>query len=137
MRFMGIDYGTRRIGVAISDPLCTMAHPLDVIDVRKDNSHIERIRDIAKGYNITHVIVGLPYNMDGSIGDCGKSIIEWSRQLENGIGLPVTLWDERLTTYEAQDLLTRSNVRRRRQRQVRDKIAAGFILKGYLDSLNT
>jgi len=137
MRFMGIDYGTKRIGVAISDPLCTMAHPLEVVDVRGDNSHIERIKDIARGYNITHVIVGLPYNMDGSIGDCGNSIIEWSRQLEESIGLPVTLWDERLTTYEAQDLLTRSNVRRKRQRQVRDKIAAGFILKGYLDSLST
>ena len=137
MRFMGIDYGTKRIGVAISDPLCTMAHPLEVVDVRGDNSHIERIKDIAEKYNITHVIVGLPYNMDGSIGDCGNSIMEWSRQLEESIGLPVTLWDERLTTYEAQNILIHSNMRRIKKRQVVDKIAASLILKGYLDSLNT
>ncbi len=136
MRVMGIDYGNKRIGVAISDPWCTMAHPLEVIGVKKDDSHMGKIEDIIKNYEITHIVVGLPYNMDGTIGDSAKTVMEWAKQLEQRVNLPVTLFDERLTTCEAYNLIAGSNVRKAKKRQVIDKIAASMILKEYLNLLN-
>jgi putative Holliday junction resolvase len=132
---MGIDYGNKRIGVAISDPWCTMAHPLEVINVRKDNSHVKKIEDIINKYEITNIVVGLPYNMNGTIGDGAKTVMEWAKQLEERVNLPVTLFDERLTTCEAHELLAGANVRGKKKRQVIDKIAASVILKEYLDSI--
>ncbi len=135
MRFMGLDYGTKRIGVAISDTGCTMAHPLEVIEVKGDGSSMSRIKEIASSYGITHVVVGLPYNMDGSIGDIARQVMKWSEELEAFLGLPVVLWDERLTSFEAEGMMIDFNVKARKRRQVIDKIAAGIMLKSYLDSL--
>lgn len=137
MRVMGVDYGTKRIGVAISDPSCTMAHPLDVVKVKADGSHMEHLRAIVREYEITKIVVGLPYNMDGSIGTSGENVIAWSEQLGSALGLPVVLWDERLTTSEAHDFLLNLNVRGKKRKHIVDKIAASIILKDYLDSAKT
>ncbi len=133
---MGIDYGTKRIGVAISDMGCTMAHPLEVVEVKADGSCMSRIREIANTYEITHVIVGLPYNMDGSIGNIARQVIQWSKELEVFLGLPVELWDERLTSFEAETVMMGFNVKPRKRKKAIDKIAAGILLKSYLDSLD-
>lgn len=131
---MGLDYGTKRIGVAITDPSCTMTHPLDIVRVRADGSHMEEIKALVREYEITKVVVGLPYNMDGTIGSAGENVIAWSEQLKSDLGLPVVLWDERLTTSEAHDFLMDLNVRGRKRKHIVDKIAASIILRDYIDS---
>jgi len=134
MRIMGIDYGTKRIGIAISDPSGTMAHPLDTVAVKANGSHIEDIRALAAEYEITLLVVGLPYNMDGSIGPNGEKVIAWSKELESSLCLPVVLWDERLTTSEAHDFLIHLKVKGKQRKNIVDKIAASIILNDYLNS---
>ena len=134
MRIMGIDYGTKRIGIAISDPSCTMAHPLDTVVVKADGSHIEQIRGLVGEYEITKVVVGLPYNMDGTIGASGERVASWADELAKSLSLPVVLWDERLTTSEAHDFLIGLKVKGKKRKHIVDKIAASIILNDYLNS---
>jgi putative holliday junction resolvase len=134
MRIMGIDYGTKRIGVAISDPSCTMAHPLDIILVREDGSHMESLKKIARDYQVEKIVVGLPYNMEGDVGESAKKVMLWAEEVARELGLPVDLWDERLTTAEAHEVLMHLKVKGPKRRQIVDKIAASIILKSYLDA---
>ena len=134
MRIMGIDYGTKRIGVAVSDPSCTMAHPLDTVPVRPDGSHITQLEKISRDYGVTRIVVGLPINMDGSIGEAAKKAAEFSESLQQALNLPGELWDERLTTSEAHDLLIRLEVKGRKRKRIIDKIAASIMLQSYLEA---
>jgi putative Holliday junction resolvase len=134
MRIMGIDYGTKRIGVAVSDPSGTMAHPLDIVPVREDGSHIEALKKIALDYQVEKLVVGLPYNMEGDVGVSAQKVMLWAEELGRALNLPVDLWDERLTTAEAHELLMHLKVKGPRRRQIVDKIAASIILKSYLDA---
>jgi len=134
MRIMGLDFGTKRIGVAISDPECSMAHPLETVQVRNDGAHMEHLKAIAHEYDISKVVIGLPYNMDGSIGPSGEKVIAWSEQIKNKLGLPVIFWDERLTTSQAHEFLMGLNIKGKKRKHIVDKIAAGIILKDYLES---
>ncbi|NLW68253.1 MAG: Holliday junction resolvase RuvX [Bacteriovoracaceae bacterium] len=134
MRIMGVDYGTRRIGVAISDPSGTMAHPLETIPVLGDGSHLKQLEKVVRDYGIVKVVVGLPVNMDGSLGESALKVKEWAQTLERFLGVPVELWDERLTTSEAHDLLIRLKVKGKKRRHIVDKIAAGIILQDYLEA---
>lgn len=131
---MGIDYGTKRIGVAISDPSCTMAHPLEIVPVKEDGSHMESLRRIVRDYQVEKIVVGLPYNMDGDVGESAKKVMLWSEELGRELNLPVDLWDERLTTAEAHEVLMHLKVKGPKRRAIVDKIAAGIILKSYLDA---
>ena len=131
---MGIDYGTKRIGIAISDPKCTMALPLETIQVTSDNSYMQKIKEVAQAYSITHIVVGLPYNMDGSLGESGHNVIKWAAQLKKFLELPVEFWDERLSTSAAHDLLMNIDVNGRKRKKLVDKIAASIILKEYIDT---
>ena len=137
MRIMGIDYGTKRIGVTVSDPACTMAHPLDIVLVREDGSHIESLKKIARDYQVDRVVVGLPFNMDGDMGESALKVARWSEDLCRQLDLPVELWDERLTTFEAHGFLLDLNVRGKKRKHIVDKIAASIILNNYLDSMKT
>ena len=133
MRIMGIDYGTKRIGVAISAPLTGLAHPLEVVPIAADNGHFARLNEIVKEYEVSRVVVGLPYNGDGSLGPSAEKAQEMGRQIEEHLGLPVEFWDERLTTAEAHSMMADLNVNSKKRRQVVDKIAASLILQAYLD----
>jgi len=135
MRIMGLDFGTKRIGVAISDPECSMAHPLDTVEVRTDGSHMDKIQVIAREYSIAKVVIGLPYNMDGSIGPSGEKVLLWAEEIKTLLEVPVVFWDERLTTSQAHEFLIGLKVKGKKRKLVVDKIAAGIILKDYLDSL--
>jgi putative Holliday junction resolvase len=137
MRILGLDYGSKRIGVALSDPSETMAHPIETIQVKSDGSHFKVIKTIADSYQVSKVVVGLPYHMDGSLGNRGEEVIKWGKDLEKVLGLPVIFFDERLSTSEAHELLMRINIKGRKRNAIVDKIAASIILKGYLDSENT
>jgi putative pre-16S rRNA nuclease len=131
---LGIDYGMRHIGIALSDPQEIMAIPLDTILVRPDGSHIKAIHKIVDAYQVEKIVVGLPFNMDGSLGAAGDEVIRWGKHLEEALGLPVVFWDERLTTSEAHEILINLKVKGKRRKHIVDKIAASIILKGYIDS---
>ncbi len=131
---MGIDYGTKRIGVAISDPSCTMAHPLETIQVRDDGSLMQNLKSLIKDYSVDKIVVGLPYNMDGTEGISAGRVTEWAKGLEQITGLPVTFWDERLTTSEAHEILKELSVKGPKKKKIIDKLAASLILKSYLEA---
>ena len=136
MRLMGLDYGNIHVGVALSDELCVTAYPLEVIK-RKDTNKLRktfaRIEEIAREYKVDKIIVGLPLNMDDSESELSKSVMEFSDNIKRRTGLPVELWDERLSTFEATDILKEAGVRYQYRKNYIDKIAASFILRRYME----
>ena len=126
MRIIGLDVGTKTVGVALSDPLGITAQPFETI-TRKENNKLRRtyarIEQIISEYDVTEIVVGYPKNMDDTIGE-----------RERRTGLPVTLWDERLTTVEADEVLEECGMRRENRKTVIDQLAAVFILRGYMES---
>lgn len=139
MRIMGLDYGSKTVGVAISDPLCITAQGIETIQRKEENKlrkTLARIEELVKEYEVEKIVLGFPKNMNNTIGDRAEKSLELKERLERRIGLPVIMWDERLTTVEAERTLIESNVRRENRKKYVDKIAAVFILQGYLDSLS-
>ncbi|QDH20045.1 Holliday junction resolvase RuvX [Saccharibacillus brassicae] len=136
MKLLGLDYGDRRIGVAVSDVFGWTAQGIEVVQRREDDSHLRRIAELAELHEIGEVVVGLPKNMNGTIGPRGELCIEFAESLRERLGLPVHLWDERLTTVSAERTLLEADVSRKKRKQVVDKIAAGLILQNYLDSIS-
>ena len=129
-RILGLDVGEKRIGVAVSDLLGYIAQGISVVK-RKD---IEELKKIVSDYNIERIIVGLPKNMDGSIGEQAKKALAFIEDLKKEIDLPILTWDERLTTKEAEGVLLKADLSRAKRKKVIDKLAAALILQGYLDS---
>ncbi|WP_027091230.1 Holliday junction resolvase RuvX [Cohnella thermotolerans] len=134
MRIMGLDYGDKRIGVALSDAFGWTAQGLEVIERKTENGHLERIRELVRDNGVEAVVVGLPKNMNGTIGPRGEICMAFAEELRQTLGLPVHLWDERLTTVSAQRTLLEADVSRRKRKQVVDKMAAAILLQNYLDS---
>ena len=135
---MGLDYGSKTVGVAISDPLGFTAQGIETIERKEENKlrrTLARIEELAKEYEVEKIILGFPKNMNNTIGERGEKTLEFKEMLERRTGLPVIMWDERLTTVEAERTLIESHVRRENRKKYIDKIAAVFILQGYLDSL--
>ena len=138
MRVMGLDYGSKTVGVAISDPLGITAQGIETIERKEENKlrkTLARIEELVKEYEVEKIVLGFPKNMNNTIGECAEKSLELKAMLERRIGIPVIMWDERLTTVEAERTLIESNVRRENRKKYVDKIAAVFILQGYLDSL--
>lgn len=137
MRYMGLDYGDRQIGVAVSDELGWTAQGLTVLR----NSGDERVlRDIAKlvqEWNVSDIVVGLPKNMNGSIGPRGELAMEFAEELRKAVPCPVHLWDERLTTKSAERTLIEADLSRKKRKGVVDRIAAALILQNYMDAKTT
>ena len=134
MRIMGLDYGDRRIGVAVSDLFGWTAQGLEVIERRREGIEFVRIAELVREYEVAEIVVGLPKNMDGSVGFRGDICIEFANKLKEQLELPIHLWDERLTTVSAERTLIEGNVSRKKRKQVIDKMAASLILQNYLDS---
>lgn len=134
MKILGLDYGDRRIGVSISDDLGWTAQGLEVIERRKEGKDVERIAELVKQYEVEEIVVGLPKNMNGSIGPRGEFCQEFASGLHEALQLPVHLWDERLTTVAAERTLIEADVSRKKRKGVVDKLAAALILQNYLDS---
>lgn len=138
MRVMGLDYGSKTVGVAISDPLGITAQGIETIERKEENKlrkTLARIEELVKEYEVEKIVLGFPKNMNNTIGERAEKSLELKAMLERRIGIPVIMWDERLTTVEAERTLIESNVRRENRKKYVDKIAAVFILQGYLDSL--
>ena len=139
MRILGLDYGSVTVGVAVSDALRVTAQPLETI-TRKDENKLRqtcaRIEQLIAEYEVQSIVLGYPKNMNDSVGERAKKTEEFKAMLERRTGLPVTLWDERLTTVAAERVLMESGVRRENRKAVIDQVAAALILQGYLDSLS-
>jgi putative Holliday junction resolvase len=114
-----------------------IAHPLETIPVREDGSHMESLKAVVRDYEVKKIVVGLPYDMDGGVGESANRVINWARDLEISLKLPVELWDERLTTSEAYEILIRMNVKGPKRKRLIDKIAASVMLQGYLDAMRS
>ncbi|WP_019533548.1 Holliday junction resolvase RuvX [Paenibacillus ginsengihumi] len=134
MRLMGLDYGDKTIGVAISDELGWTAQGLEVIRRSSAEKDLERLSEIVRDYGVTEIVVGLPKNMNGTIGPRGEICQAFAETLHEILHLPVRLWDERLTTVSANRTLLEADVSRKKRKQVIDKMAAALILQGYMDS---
>lgn len=134
MILLGLDFGERRIGVAVSDELGFAARPLPAVERTSRAQDVARIGEIASRRKVHTIIVGLPLNMDGSVGPAARQAQRFAGLLRRELKLPVELWDERLTTAEAERALIAAGERRARRREVRDGVAAALILQGYLDS---
>ncbi len=139
MRVMGLDYGSKTVGVAVSDPLGVTAQGVETI-VRKEENKLRqtlaRIEELVKEYEVEKIVLGFPKNMNNTIGERAEKSLELKEKLERRIGIPVIMWDERLTTVEAERTLIETKVRREDRKKYVDKIAAVFILQGYLNSLS-
>ncbi len=133
-RLMGLDYGDRTIGVALSDELGWTAQGLEVIRRKSAREDIGRIREIVGQYDVSEIVVGLPKNMNATIGPRGEISISFAQTLTEALGIPVHLWDERLTTVAAERTLLEADVSRKKRKKVIDKMAASLILQGYLES---
>ncbi|MDR3891683.1 MAG: Holliday junction resolvase RuvX [Blautia sp.] len=137
MRIMGLDYGSKTIGVAISDPLGLTAQGIEIIrreDENKLRKSLRRIEELISEYQVEEIVLGFPKNMNNTIGERAQKSLELKEMLERRCGLPVIMWDERLTTVEANRTLMESGVRRENRSKYVDMIAAVFILQGYLDA---
>lgn len=140
MRIMGLDYGSKTVGVAVSDLLGITAQAVETI-TREDENKLRktcaRIETLIREYEIETIVLGYPKNMNNTVGDRAQKTEEFKEMLIRRTGLPVVLWDERLTTAASERILQESGVRRENRKAVIDQIAAGLILQGYLDSQTT
>ena len=138
MRIMGLDYGTKTVGVAISDALGLTAQGIETIQRKEENKlrrTLARIEELVREYEVDTIVLGFPKHMNNDVGERAKKSLEFKEMLVRRTGLDVVMWDERLTTVEAERTLIESQVRRENRKQYIDKIAAVFILQGYLDSI--
>jgi putative Holliday junction resolvase len=136
MRVLGLDYGSKTVGVAVSDPLGFTAQAVETIWRKQENKlrkTLARIDELISEYQVGEIVVGYPKNMNNTIGERAVKSLEFKEMLEKRTGLPVVMWDERLTTLEANRTLMESGVRRENRKQFLDELAAVFILQGYLD----
>lgn len=135
MRVLGLDVGDRTIGVAISDPLGFTAQGITTIKRKNIEYDIEEVLKICKKYNVDTIISGMPKNMNGTIGTQGEKVMEFCDKLKENIEVPLKYWDERLTTVAAHKAMLEADLSRSKRKKIVDKIAATYILQGYLDSI--
>ncbi len=133
-----MDFGSKTVGVAVSDPLGLTAQGLEIIRRKQENKlrqTLARIETLAREYQAEKIVLGFPKHMNNTIGDRAEKSLEFKEMLERRTGLPVVLWDERLTTVEANRTLMECDIRRENRGKYVDELAAVFILQGYLDFL--
>ena len=139
MRIMGLDYGSVTVGVAISDSLLLTAQGIEVIHRKQENKlrqTLARIEELIREYEVERIVLGYPKNMNNTIGERAKCSEEFAEMLRRRTGLPVELWDERLTTVSAHRVLDLAGTGLKKKQEVVDKLAAVVILQGYLDYLS-
>ena len=136
MRIMGLDFGSKTVGVAISDELLITAQGIEIIRRKEENKlwqTLARIEALIVEYNVTEIVLGYPKNMNDTLGERVRLTEEFKEKLERRTGLSVSLWDERLTTVAADKAMMEAGIRREHRKDYVDQIAAALILQGYLD----
>ena len=136
MRILGIDFGTKTIGVAVSDEMGLIGQGIGTIKRKDLQRDMRELQKKIGEYEIEKIVVGLPKNMDGSLGKSAHQVLDFIDNLKKRFKIPVESWDERLSTVEAERVLLDADISRRKRRKVVDKIAASIILQGYLDYIN-
>lgn len=139
MRILGLDYGSKTVGVSVSDPLGITAQTVETIAREREDKlrrTLARIEALAEEYKIERIVLGYPKNMNNTLGERAARTEEFKAALERRTGIPVILWDERLSTAAAERVLIERGVRREHRKETVDQIAAALILQGYLDSLS-
>jgi putative holliday junction resolvase len=136
MRILAIDYGTRRIGIALSDELKMIAQPLEYIPAEPVAGFLKRLQELLEQSEVELILVGMPRNMDGTYGPAALKTQEFVESLKSEVGVPIKTWDERLTSAQANRLLIAGGVRRNKRKEKVDKMAAAILLQSYLDSLS-
>lgn len=133
-RIMGVDYGTKRIGLALSDESATIAFPRETVTIQNPQEGVRRVVELARAWKADQIVVGLPLNMNGTEGPLAHAAREFIAQLQKQLAIPITPWDERLSSRCAENLLIEAGTSRQKRRQVVDKIAAQIILQSYLEA---
>ncbi|MEY2465689.1 MAG: putative pre6S rRNA nuclease [Verrucomicrobiota bacterium] len=136
MRILALDHGTKRIGVAISDELRMMAHPLEFIPAEPFADFLLRLKEILREKEVEMILIGMPRNMNGSYGPATLKVQEFIAALKVGVTIPIQTWDERLTSAQAQRFMIEGGVRRQQRKEKVDKMAAAILLQSYLDSIS-
>lgn len=137
MRIMGLDYGSKTVGVAISDELLLTAQGKEIIRRKEENKlrrTLARIEELIVEYKVEAIVLGLPLNMDQTPSERSNLCLEFKDKIERRTGIPVTMWDERLTTVEADEIMDEAGIRGRQRKEYVDMIAAQIILQDYLDN---
>lgn len=140
MRIMGLDYGTKTVGVAISDALGLTAQPVETITRKEENKlrqTLARLQALAAEYEVEQIVLGYPKHMNNTAGERCEAVSLFKDMLSRRLDMPVTLWDERMSTVSAEKILIEGQVRREHRKEYVDKLAAVFILQGYLDSISS
>lgn len=132
MRVMGLDVGDKHIGVAVSDGLGLTAQGIKTVN---RDGYIEALKIIVEEYEVESIVVGIPKMLNGSIGIQGEKVLKFADELKESIPLPVSLWDERLSTVTAERVLLEADLSRKKRKRLRDKVSAVVILQNYLDSI--
>ncbi len=135
MRILAIDHGTKRIGIAVSDELKMIAQPLEFIPAEPFSEFLARLKEILRAKEVELILLGMPRNMDGSYGAAALKVQEFGAALKSAVAVPIQMWDERLTSVQANRFLIQGNVRREKRKEKVDKMAAAILLQSYLDSL--
>ncbi len=133
MRILGLDHGTKRIGIAISDELKLIAQPLEFVAAEPFAEFLARLKALLREKEVELILVGMPRNMDGSYGPAAHKAQDFIAALRGAVTVPIKAWDERLTSAQANRLLIQANVRRDQRKQKVDKMAAALLLQNYLD----
>lgn len=136
MRILGLDVGSKTIGVAVSDPLGFTAQGLTTIRRTNKEKDIQEIKNFCDQYDAKVILIGLPKNMNGTIGPSGEIIMAFGKLLEEELKLEVKFWDERLTTVAAHRAMLEADLSRNKRKKIVDKVASTFILQGYLDMIS-
>jgi putative Holliday junction resolvase len=132
MRILGVDYGEKRVGLAITDELKLLSHSLKVVDTTNSISEIKKV--LYEYGNIEKIVVGIPINLKGEVSFKAKQVLNWIEKLKKEVNIPVVTWDERFTTVSAEDFLLEANVKRKNRKKIIDKMSAQIILQNYLDA---
>lgn len=135
MRILGLDVGQKTIGVALSDPFGWTAQGITTIRRVKKEQDLEEVHRICREYGVETIVIGLPKNMNGTIGESGERVLALSELIKEKTGLQVEMWDERLTTVAANRAMLEADLSRAKRKKIVDKVAATYILQGYLDKL--
>ena len=133
-RILALDYGTKRIGVALSDELGWTAQPLETFERRTLDRDVAHIAALVESHSVERVVLGLPLQLDGREGPAVRAMREFTHKLEGSLPVPVVLWDERMTTKAAEELLIAADVSRKKRKGIVDRIAAAILLRSYLEA---
>jgi putative Holliday junction resolvase len=136
MRILAIDYGSKRMGIAVSDELKLIAQPLEFIPAQPFANFLARLKTLLREKEVELIVVGMPRSLDGSYGPAALQVQDFAAALKGAVTVPIQTWDERLTSAQANRFLLQAKVRRRQRRAKVDQTAAALLLQSYLDSLS-